>query len=362
MLIFLDSNIICSDFKMKSPSFEVVQKVGTIVLGQIVVDEVCNKYRENLEEKAAKTRKAIQDLNDLLFTPHIVWNELDVSDECSKYKDFLEMLIIESGMTVAEPYPNDKHEIIVQRALQRKKPFNLDGSTGYRDYLVWLTCLNVAKSYSSEEIHFISGNTRDFADSNDTKKLHSDLLADLAEINISEDRFYYWNSLKSFIDNYAKQKLDIIEAREALIAEIEKNDKGFQLPIQEFVNTKVIGSSLSGYDVLVPGDDEVLKAFDSDIEPHIEDISEIDDDGLLLNIIMDCVGVVTSKMQSKDVKEIEEYELDVMVVDENDDICTLETLIGLQVQLRAIYSKSQKSVTTVEIDVIDDYNCPYCPY
>ena len=110
--------------------------------------------------------------------------------------------------------------------------------------------------------------------------------------------------------------------------------------------------------MLVPGGDEVLKAFDSDIEPHIEDISEIDDDGLLLNITMDCVGVVTSKIHSMDVKEIEEYELDVMVVDENDDICTLETLIGLQVQLRAIYSKSQKSVTSVEIDVIDDYNCP----
>jgi len=70
MLIFLDSNIICADYKMKSPSFEVAQKVGTIVLGQIVVDEVCNKYRENLEEKATKTRKAILELNDPLLTPH----------------------------------------------------------------------------------------------------------------------------------------------------------------------------------------------------------------------------------------------------------------------------------------------------
>lgn len=362
MLIFLDSNIICSDYKMKSPSFEVAQKVGTIVLGQIVVDEVCNKYRENLEERVSKAKKAIQDLNDLLFTPHIDWNELDITGECNKYKDSLEMFIIESGMTVAEPYPKDEHEVIVQRALQRKKPFKTDGSTGYRDYLVWLTCLEVAKSYSSEEIHFISCNTRDFADPNDKEKLHPDLLEDLAKKGISDDRFYYWNSLKSFIDNYAKQKLDILEAKEVLIAEIEKNDKGFLLPIHEFVNSKVIGSNLSGYDVLVPGSDEVLKAFESDIEPHIEDISEIDDDGLLLNITMDCVGVVTSTILSKDVKEIEEFELDVMVVDKNDEICTLETLIGLQVQLRAIYSKSQKNVTSVEIDDIDDYNCPYCPY
>lgn len=60
--------------------------------------------------------------------------------------------------------------------------------------------------------------------------------------------------------------------------------------------------------MLVPGNDEVLKAFDSDIDPHVEEISEIDNDGLLLNITMDCVGVVTSKINSMEVKEIEEYE------------------------------------------------------
>ena len=55
MLIFLDSNIICADYKMKSPSFEVAQKVGTIVLGQIVVDEVCKQSITSIE---------IDDIND----------------------------------------------------------------------------------------------------------------------------------------------------------------------------------------------------------------------------------------------------------------------------------------------------------
>ena len=34
MLIFIDSNILCSNYHMKGPSFEVAQRVGTIVLGQ----------------------------------------------------------------------------------------------------------------------------------------------------------------------------------------------------------------------------------------------------------------------------------------------------------------------------------------
>ena len=105
MLIVLDSNIICSNFYMEGPSFEVAQRVGTIVLGQIVVDEVCNKFKENLVELETKVNNTIQDLNKLLADSPTSWNEIDVADRCNKYKDFLEMFIIESGMTVAEDYP-----------------------------------------------------------------------------------------------------------------------------------------------------------------------------------------------------------------------------------------------------------------
>ncbi len=48
--------------------------MGTIVLGEIVIDEVCNKYRENLEERASKAKRAIRDLNDMLFTHYTVWD------------------------------------------------------------------------------------------------------------------------------------------------------------------------------------------------------------------------------------------------------------------------------------------------
>ena len=362
MQIFLDSNIICSNYFMKGPSFEVAQRVGTIVLGQIVVDEVCNKYKESLVEQVTKAKNAIQDLNKLLPESPVPWEETNVADKCSKYKDFLEMFIIESGMTVAEDYPEAKHEDIVRRALQRKKPFKADGSTGYRDYLVWLTCLETARSYANEEIHFITSNTRDFADTNDKEKLHPDLVSDLAEWKIPDTRFFYWNSLKSFIDKYAKPRFDIIEAREILVAEIEKNEAGFLTPVQEFVNCKVIGCSLTGYDVFVPGDNVILKEIESDVGPQIEEVSELDDNSLLIGITIDSIGVVTSTLSISNVKEIGEYGLDVEVVDKNNGICTLETTLGIQIQLRAVYNRSNKVITSIEIDDIDDYDCPYCQY
>ena len=58
----------------------------------------------------------------------------------------------------------------------------------------------------------------------------------------------------------------------------------------------------------------------------------------------------------------EEYDLDVEVVDRDNGACKLETTLGIQVKLRAVYSKNRKAVISVEIDDIDDYNCPYCPY
>ena len=114
--------------------------------------------------------------------------------------------------------------------------------------------------------------------------------------------------------------------------------------------------------MFVPGDNEILKELESDVWPQIDEISELDNDNLLIGITTDNVGIVTSTLNSSDIKEIKEYELDVEVVDRNDEICTLETTVGIQVKLRAVYSKSNESVTSVEIDDINDYNCPYCPY
>lgn len=115
---------------------------------------------------------------------------------------------------------------------------------------------------------------------------------------------------------------------------------------------------------MVPGDNKMFKELESDAGLQIEEVSELDNDSLLLGITIDNFGVVTSTLSSSDTKEIEEYKLDVEFVDSNGSTCTLETNLGIrvQLQLRAVYSKSNKVITSIEIDDIYDYNCPYCPY
>lgn len=361
MLIFLDSNILCTNFYMRGPSFETMQKVGTIVFGQIVVDEVCNKYREMLEEQVQKLQRGVNDLNRMISSSVDISLDTLIESECEKYRDFLDVFIIESGMTVAEDYPQNPHEQIVKRALQRKKPFKADGSTGYRDYLVWLTCLDVAQLYSNEDIHFITSNIRDFSDLSDKDKLHPDLLEDIKARGIQESRFHYWNSVKDFIDRCATERAKQIEERERIVSEIEGNKEGFCQPIQKFIDELPADMDLSGFDVLVPGEKARLKQVEDLSEFNIDDIADINETEYLLDVCIDGFGIIDSYSNMSEVKEYEEceFEFDILRCDENNE-CILRTMMGIQVHLRAIYNKKLKVISSIELDYIDDYNCPFC--
>lgn len=366
MLIFLDSNIICANFYMKGPSFEIMRKVGTIVLGQIVVDEVCNKYREKANEQLQSAQKAMNELNKFLSTPIEIPSQNLLDTECEKYQDFLDFFCIETGMTVPEDYPRIPHREIVQRALLRQKPFKADGSTGYRDYLVWLTCLNTARMYSNEEIHFITNNIHDFSDSADKAKLHPDLLNDLSEFGIPESRFHYWNSVKSFIDNFAGFRAAEIDEHNKLIAEIEQNVDGFCKPLQKFIDESIIGLDISKQDVWVLGEKATLKQVDLLSNFSIEDMVTITDDEYLLDICVDSLGIIDSYSNMSGITEIEKkngedkgFDLKILECDKNGE-CRIQILVGIKICLRAIYNRRSNAIVSIELDSIDDYDCPYC--
>lgn len=365
MMIFLDSSILCSNYYMKGPSFDIIKKVGSIIFGQIVVDEVCNKFQETLKEQYAKMQRSIEDVNKIVSVTIDVPNEILVLEECKKYRDFLDMYIIESGMTVPEEYPSISHEKIVNRALQRKRPFKSDGSSGYRDYLVWETCLRLAEVYAYEDIHFISSNTRDFSDSNDREKLHPDLLNDLKERKISENRFYYWTSLKRFIDNCAGIIAADIDKRESIISEIHNNVNGFIQPINQFIEKKLLCMNINDQDILIPGTNAVLIGFDELSDFVIEDISNLNENEseYLLDICIDGVGIVESSSYTQEIKEFEDIVFDIEIINQHGNgKCTVRMLVGMKAHLRALYNKAKKHITSIELDYLDDYNCPYCPY
>ncbi len=361
MIIIYDSNIVCSNFYMRGPSFEMINRVGTVVWCQIVIDEVLNKYREKLDEQLKRTRKEVNELNRMIDTNIDLTFEGMADLEYEKYKSFLEMIIIEGGAVIPEKYPDDTHEEVVRRALERKKPFKEDGSTGYRDYLVWLTCLNVAEEYPDDEIHFISSNTRDFADVSDREKLHPDLLQDLQERNINETRFHFWNSIKSFVDKHVKACVEQIDKEEKLCRDIEDNHIGFQTPIDKFIEDNVVGLDISREDIIVPGEKVVLKELNCFSDYEIENIAVINKEDYLLDVVVHGLGTIDCWAEKTSISEFEECGFDIQIIEQTkDNRCILRTILGMHVHLRAIYESSTQKITSLEIDYIEDDNCPFC--
>lgn len=363
MIIFLDSNILCSNFYMRGPSFEIIKSVGTVVLGQIVVDEVCNKYREMLHEWVHKLQRTTQDINKMISEPLENVDDKLIEKELEKYKGFLDFFVIKSGMTVPEVYPQVSHEEVVKRALDRKKPFKSDGSTGYRDFLVWRTCVNIAKSYSSEDVHFISTNTRDFADTTDKKnsnKLHPDLLRDLYDSGISEKRLHYWSSLKNFVDGFAGAIAEENHERQKAISTIEMNVEGYQKPIQQFIDSSLIGIDISEYDILVPGECLILKEVDHYSDFFVENISKVNNEEYLLDICIDSIGIIETCSNLAEIQEFEDIEMEIEILQKEGNKVLALVTTGFKIHLRAIYNTENSSIASVELDYLDDYYCPYC--
>lgn len=361
MMIFLDSNILCSDFYMRNAYFYGIKKIGTIVLGQIVVDETVNKYRELLSENIQQLNRAIGNINRMVNNQVLMSLDNMLETETEKYRDFLDIFSIESGMGDAESYPDDPHEQVVHRALQRKKPFKEDGSTGYRDYLVWRTVLNLAGTYQNEEIHFISKNVKDFSDPKDINRLHKDLLEDLEQHGISCDRFHYWISMKNFLENYASERILEIEQREKIVEEIEKNTVGYHKKLTEYIENSIIGIDISNEDVCVPGKRATIKTIEGYSVNLLYDIAEITESSYLLEICIDCECIVESHSNETEISEVEDNGLFyVESIERKDSEWLIQTAIGLQIHLCVIYDRESSTIESIQLDYIDDNDCPYC--
>lgn len=361
MLIFLDSSILCSDFYMKNAYFCGIKKIGTIVLGQIVVDETVNKYREMLSDNIQRMSKALRAINNMVENQISIPLDDFIETETEKYRNFLDFFSFENLGGEAESYPDDPHEVVVRRALQRKKPFKADGSTGYRDYLVWRTALNLAYVNKSEDVHFITSNVNDFSSPTDKNKLHDDLLMDLKQLEISCSRFHYWPSMRSFLDNYAAERILEVEQREQLVDEIEKNKSGYYDKITEYIENSIVGMDISKSDVLVPGKRPIIKVIDCYSINDIEKISEITISSYLLELDVDCNCIVETYLDAVEISELEKSdEFYFEVIEHDGDDWLIQTISDLKIHLCVIYNRESSMVESIQTDYIEDDFCPFC--
>ena len=216
MIIILDTNIFVRDFRMEGKDFRLFfdgfEKIESyLCIPAIVIDEVENKFREELILQLEQLNKPLRKLERLLNRPvNMDINQDQLQVECKNYHDYFLMKLLRIGI-IQLAYPDTPHEEVVKRALERRRPFDSKGGAGYRDFLIWNNIMEAAQHYETLVV-FITQNTTDFMESD---KPHHDLLADLEAKQISLDKISFCNGLDSFNSKYILPELTKLEVLKA---------------------------------------------------------------------------------------------------------------------------------------------------
>ena len=201
MKIYLDTNIICQDYYFKGATAKLFLESSKyfpakIIIPEVVLDEVINRFYEDLNESYAKTIQDIAKLNKL--TGKDIDIKLDMVSLVKDYDTYLKNLIQQYHIII-EGYPNIAHKKLVKKALARHKPFKSNGS-GYRDALIWETIYS-SLSLRKEKFYFLSANSKDFGRE---PEIDPDLFED--STNLHDIKIY--NSIKSFMKEIGSKSLE----------------------------------------------------------------------------------------------------------------------------------------------------------
>lgn len=288
-IIVLDTNIIYQDFWFRSPQIRTLIH-NTLALNlkfyipEIVFDETISCFKKALVKKTNEFNVYRNKLERCVNTD-IEIVEFDIDAIMLSYQNFLKTKF--SGLHQIVPYPENAHKEISHRAISRIKPFSeltkRKKVAGYRDTLIWMTILEIAKN-NHDGIVFITNNTSDFYENSE---LHNDLKTDLKQIGKSEGFVTIYQTVGEFFNTEIKNDLQKIEELEKKFKsnEIEGLDHDFILEkINEYYTYNMVSYSLP-----YSNSDEVLISYLEPVIGEFDRVWKIDENEFAFHFYVDAI-------------------------------------------------------------------------
>tara|TARA_R100001086_G_scaffold249285_2_gene188569 strand:- start:197 stop:1276 length:1080 start_codon:yes stop_codon:yes gene_type:complete len=212
--LYIDTNIFMNESFFRSAQAQAFLKACSIiqvsvVIPDIVIDEVLGNFPKKLKEKAKAFQGAQKELGRLI---DIEIQSVSVSEEVNAYVDWLNELIEEKGVIIP-PYPEIALKTLVQKSYDNEKPFKESGE-GHKDFLVWETVRKHIESKTTEPPnYFLTNNIKDFGakDSSDRDIVYPKLIEQIEE---EELRPQLYTSMKTAFDHLLAPYLQDITIKE----------------------------------------------------------------------------------------------------------------------------------------------------
>ena len=202
MNVILDTNIFVQDFLMNSVGFSLLfdylKKTGSrLLMPLIVYQELGGIYRSKLDERLKAYERASKSLEKTLVDVQLSSLTVDVPSEVEKYLEFVKKRLRVHDKNII-PFREHYLNELVTRAIARHKPFSEKGEE-FRDALLWLTVLDIARKAEEETLAFISNDTKAFGQNDQLHEaLHHEAKATGKQVN-------FYNSIMKFIESHATQ-------------------------------------------------------------------------------------------------------------------------------------------------------------
>lgn len=215
MDVVIDSTEFFNDYRVRGTSFEFLAKYladtsSSLFIPRIVFEETVNHFKEHLTSHVNNSKRELFNVRRILdSTQKILEFEVDIEKSTEEYQQYLKTRIEELNGTVIE-YDKITLSDIVQRSLQRQKPFDREGRKGFRDAIIWETILkNILSNIKNDiQIALISNNSNDFG-KDDT--LDDELVAELERLDKEPNIIKLFNGMKSFVDKEIKPTLNKLD-------------------------------------------------------------------------------------------------------------------------------------------------------
>jgi len=187
--VLLDTNIIVASPRLNSSAWRALLSAGRSQHVALFVPEVCiieavGWFRREALLRLDRYAKAAGQLGHLGVDPShgqgwLTSAESETATISGDYDTYLRGRLEEAATILAVPHV--PHEALVQRAVDRVRPFTERG-TGYRDALIWESVCELARE---GPITLLTANVKDFASG---RALADDLTRDLGGRGVSAER------------------------------------------------------------------------------------------------------------------------------------------------------------------------------
>ena len=202
MKVFLDTNVFYNDWFMKNANFKYLfhflnNEGHELIVSKLVIEETENIRKREVRESLSEIKKHLKKVQKL--NPEKL--SFDLTTIGIKDYELLHLLKGRVENIKEIGYENITHSEVVKRAFLNKKPF-MNGEKGYRDTLIWLSCLDhIIEDKINEDIVFITKNKSDFFKVKDNVvRFHEDLNRDIIERKI-DTKIIPFTSLFDFVNS-----------------------------------------------------------------------------------------------------------------------------------------------------------------